>query len=171
MARHERFVVSKDSNFIGRLETFVSMTITHIFLKYKESPEETRNANQALSNFIKVPPQILLMDSYDSVTLWHYDSVSRWHCHLARLSLPDAVILWLCVELCHSASLCFCDSVTVHCCKFVWVYDLVRVGCLDSVSVCDPVTRMLGIFDIVTICFCDYVTLWPSDTIGQGIVG
>lgn len=54
MSRPERFVVSKDSQFIQKLEVFIRMTITHIFTKYKESPLETKNANIALSQFIQV---------------------------------------------------------------------------------------------------------------------
>lgn len=54
MQRSERFAVSKESNYIQKLETFMRMIISHIFMKYKDSPDETKNANQALSTFIKV---------------------------------------------------------------------------------------------------------------------
>lgn len=56
MNRPERFSMNsvKDSNFPHRLEAFTGLVITHIFMKYKESPEEIKRANAALSHFIKV---------------------------------------------------------------------------------------------------------------------
>ncbi|XP_067949265.1 dedicator of cytokinesis protein 9-like isoform X3 [Watersipora subatra] len=52
MSRTERFSVSNGSAFLHSLEVFIGMTISHIFMKYK-GDEDTRNANHALSQFIK----------------------------------------------------------------------------------------------------------------------
>jgi len=43
------------------------MTISHIFSKYKETPKETKNANIALSQFIKVPSLSFFYVAYRSL--------------------------------------------------------------------------------------------------------
>lgn len=68
MSRPERFPATKDSAFIQKIETFIGMTIAHIFSKYKESPLETKNANFALSQFIKVW-RLLALGHQDVVTV------------------------------------------------------------------------------------------------------
>ena len=99
MSRAERFTVSKESTCMQRLETLIRMTITHIFSKYKESPEDTRNANLALSQFIKVFLVSNYKVSYVSIAyaiiiiifishvswwpgalcqFWHFDLIDKW---------------------------------------------------------------------------------------------
>ena len=84
-------MVTKDSQFIQRLETFIRMTISHIFTKYKDSPLETKNANIALSQFIQVG-NIYVWEKSESDTVTVSVTLWRKPTNASILLLPTHII-------------------------------------------------------------------------------